>query len=88
MLLQPTELRGFNNPALWQFVSYALSPLLLNFALECAIRKVQGNQVGLQLNRTHQLLAYADDVNLLGNNVDTIKKNTQTLIYASKHREN
>jgi hypothetical protein len=40
--------------------------------------------VGLKLNGTHQLLAYADDVNLLGDNIDTIKKNTQTLIDASK----
>jgi hypothetical protein len=42
------------------------------------------NQVGLKLNGTHQLLAYADDVNLLGDNIDTIKKNTQTLVDASK----
>jgi hypothetical protein len=40
--------------------------------------------VGLKLNGTHQLLAYADDVNLLGDNNDTIKKNTETLIDASK----
>jgi hypothetical protein len=40
--------------------------------------------MGLKLNGTHQLLAYADDVNLLGDNVDAIKKNTETLIDASK----
>jgi hypothetical protein len=41
--------------------------------------------VGLKLNGTNQLHAYADDVNLLGDNilVDTIKENTETLIDAS-----
>jgi hypothetical protein len=38
-------------------------------------RKVQENQVIMKLNGTHQLLIYADDVNLLGDNMDTIKKN-------------
>jgi hypothetical protein len=53
---------------------YALSPLLFNFASEYAIRKLQENQVGLKVNGTHQLLAYADDVNLL---VVSIKGRTE-----------
>jgi hypothetical protein len=62
----------------------ALSPLNFNFVLEYTIRKVQETPVGLKLNGTHQLLAYADNVNLLGDNINTIEKNTETFIYASK----
>jgi hypothetical protein len=41
--------------------------------------------VGLKLNGTHQLLVYADDVNLLGDNIDTIRKNTENVINSTKY---
>jgi hypothetical protein len=61
-----------------------LSPLLFNFALAYAIRRVQVNQDGMKLNGTHQLLVYADDVNILGASVCIIKKNSEVLVMANK----
>jgi len=62
----------------------ALSPLLLNFALDYAIRRVQIIQDDFKLNGTHQLLVYADDDNILGGSVRIIKKNAEALVVASE----
>ena len=62
----------------------ALSPLLFNFALEYAIRRVQVNKDGLKLNGTHQLLACADDVNVLGGSIQTVKENIDALVVATE----
>jgi hypothetical protein len=62
----------------------ALSPLLIDFALEYAIRRAQVHQDGLKLNDTHQLLAYADDVNILGGSIQTVKENAEALVVAVK----
>ena len=62
----------------------ALSPLLFNFVLEYDIRRVQVNQGGLKLNGRHQLLDYADDFNILGESVHTVKKNSEALVAATE----
>jgi hypothetical protein len=61
----------------------ALSPMLFNSALQYAIRKVQENQEGLK-NGTHKLWPYADDINIVGETTDAIKKNTVALLDASQ----
>ena len=58
--------------------------IYFNFALEYAITRVQVNQDGLKLNGTHQLLAYADDVNILGGSIHTLKENAETLVAATR----
>jgi hypothetical protein len=57
----------------------ALSPLLFLFTPEYAIRKAQENQIGLELNETRRILVYADDIDLLGGSINTIKENTNSL---------
>jgi hypothetical protein len=65
-----------------------LSPLFFNFALEWAIsRRVQVNQDGLKLNGTHQLMANADDVNILGGSICAVKENAVALVVAVKEIE-
>jgi len=58
--------------------------LFFNCVLEYAIRKVKVNQDDLKLNGTHQLLVYADDINILGGSIHTIKEKAEALVLASK----
>jgi hypothetical protein len=56
---------------------------MLNYVLECDIRKNQESKVRLELNMTHQLSVYAVYINLLGGNINIIK-DTEALLDASK----
>jgi len=47
---------------------------LFNFALEYATRRVHVDQKGLKLDGTHHLLVCADEFDILGRSVHTIKK--------------
>jgi hypothetical protein len=61
-----------------------LSSLLFNFSLGYVIRRVQVKQDGLKLNGKCQFVVYADDVNILGGSVHTVKENTEASVVASK----
>ena len=71
---------------------------MIDFAIikEYAIRKIQETNLGLDVNGTHQVLAYADDVNLIRDDIRTIERNADVLLnackdiywFSSKHREN
>jgi len=62
----------------------ALTPLIFNFALEYAIRRVQVNMDGLKLNGTYEFLAFADDVNILGGSIYTLKEIAEALGAANR----
>jgi hypothetical protein len=61
----------------------ALSPLLLTFAIEYTIRKVQEYEEELESDGIYQQLIYVDNINILGQNMKTIKKITEALLQAS-----
>jgi protein associated with RNAse G/E len=61
--------------------------MLFNFALEFAIRSVQVNQDVLKQNSIRQLLTYADDVNILGGSIHTLKENTEAVVAATRETE-
>ena len=58
--------------------------LLFNIALEYVIRRVQENRIGFEMNGKHHLSVYADDINMLGENLQTYRENTEIFIKASK----
>jgi hypothetical protein len=58
--------------------------LLFNFAVDYTIRGVQVNQDSLKLNDTHQLLVCADDINILGDSVHTVKENVEAFVVANR----
>jgi len=58
--------------------------LLFNFAVEYAIGRDQVNQDGFKLNGTRQGLVYADDINILGGSIHSVKGNAEALLVGSK----
>jgi hypothetical protein len=58
--------------------------IAFSYASEYPIRKIQENEEGLEQTGIHQFLAYTNDVNVLGKNINTIKKNTEALLELSR----
>jgi len=54
------------------------------FALEYAIGKVQGNQGSLILDKNYEIRIYAEDVSLLGEDVQTAGRKSEALLVASQ----
>jgi len=61
--------------------------MLFNFDLEYAIMRVQVNEDGLKLNGKHELLAYADDFNILGGSIHTLKEKSEAQVSATRRSD-
>ena len=57
-----------------------MSPLLSNFALEYVIQKLKKNKEGLILNGLNQVFVYADDKDIVGDDIHALQSNTDTLV--------
>jgi hypothetical protein len=74
-----TKTASSNN---WIFLLYTQQVKMYNIKDGYSCNYV--TNVGLNLNGTHQLLAYADDVNILGGSVHTVKENAEALVVATR----
>ena len=54
------------------------------FRVHITAKKFEACQGGLKWNRSHQLPVYADDANMLGGSIHTVKKNREALLVSSK----
>jgi len=56
--------------------------MFFKFPLKYVIKRVQVNQDSLKLNYIHRVIVSADNVNILGRSVHTVRKNTESLVIA------
>jgi len=61
-----------------------LSPILFNLALETALQQVKKSDVGIKIGKTINILAFADDVVIMAENIQDLKELTKTLIEETK----